>query len=365
MQSSKTAAYAAAVAAAAAMAYVAWRRSAAARINRAGKAVVPLMKGETSAIMMDVPAISTVTFFEGKHAAAEAAAATFLRKRLAHIVGENPWLMGVLDHQRGDERPVLVVPGGPSGDELFRHAAPGEVVLHRSMPYTSIVRAVAPLLVKKGNLCVGRSHEPLFRVSVVPDAAEPDRRWALVVSLSHIIADGHTFYRIYNMLCDAESVAALDVQRKASVPDAAAEAMGPANGFLHFPKPGLLVKVVIAMVAGKLFGPTGGVAVYEVDASFVSRKKREAKAEASVPFVSTNDVITSSVLTASGCDIGTMVSLRASHAHARARTTRTRTLLSPSSFLLLLPCALWQALTIGIPSPHPTPLIRTSTFAGA
>lgn len=294
-----------AAAAAVAVAWVAWQRSRTKRIDRTGKTVVELLPGETSALMMDTPAISTVTFFSGDHAKA----AEFLRGRLAEIVLANPWLQGVLDRQRGDARPVLVHGEKDEGaSPAFVHATPGDVALSRGTPYATIARTVGRLLVKKGDLCVGRGCEPQFRVSLVPDAAAPGERWALVVSMSHVIADGHTFYKIHNMLCAAEPVQALVAQRQMNIPAAAAEAMGGAAnaGFLQFPKPGLLLKVVIAMLGGKLFGPAGGVLAAEVDTGFVARQKTAALAEKSVPFVSTNDVITSAVLSASGCDIGTM-----------------------------------------------------------
>lgn len=277
-------------------------------ISRQGKTVLPLMPTETSMIMMDAAtSISTVSFYKGDHKAA----AKFLRGRVAEICRANPWLAGRLDQQSGDKGPVLVFASEAQGDRLpFFHAAPGEIPLSRDTPYDNMAAVVLPILVKNGTKSLGRSDEPQFQVSVVPDAKSPDTRWALVVSMSHVIADGHTFYQVHNMLSDDDArttVVALTAKRKPFSMETAMRSMGGEvnAGFLGRPKPGLLLSLVTATMAGKMFGPSCAVATYALNDAFVKEQKVKDGNE-DVAFVSTNDVITSTICTATQCDVGTM-----------------------------------------------------------
>ena len=333
----RTAALAAAAAAAAAASVAAAAALALARRWRAAaeEATVELLEGETSPVMLGMaPAISTVTFYEGPHADA----AAYLRRRVVEVLRLNPWLGGRLARRRG--RVVLVYSadaGDGEGDgegegegegegdgegtdgvapvaagaaAVFRHCAPGEVPLSRATPYGAMARAAASALVGKGSESLG-SGAPVLRVSVVPDAAAPEARWALVASLSHVVADGHTFYRVLGMLSETERAAALSPRRLPGVAAAGDRAMRGDGGFLQRPAPGLLISLVASMAAGKVVGPSCEVGVWHVDEAFVARKKAAAAAargeeEGGVEWVSTNDVITSTLLAASGADVGTM-----------------------------------------------------------
>jgi hypothetical protein len=60
-------------------------------------------------------------------------------------------------------------------------------------------------------MCVNKN-EPLFKVILVKLAStkiNAKKRFAIVVSLKHVSADGHIFYNIYSMLSDASEVSSL------------------------------------------------------------------------------------------------------------------------------------------------------------
>ena len=59
--------------------------------------------------------------------------------------------------------------------------------------------------------------DSLFIVTVFRNCSEPDRKFALVVSMSHNIGDGHTFYSLYKMLCADREVKSLNPTRKPHV----------------------------------------------------------------------------------------------------------------------------------------------------
>lgn len=289
------------------------------RVARGGGArALELLPGETSAVLLGMaPSISTCTFLVGD----PREAAARLRERTREILRLNPWLGGRLDQARDEARPVLVY--GPAAERddptlggafFFEPAppggAPGGALSHRT-PYRDVARALGRLLVKTGSACLGRADEPLFRVAVVPDALQPEGRWALVVSLSHVIADGHTFYQVHNMLSDGREVRALEPRRAADVPGLAEAAMGGDGGFLANPRPGLLLSLLSAGLLGALVGPACAVDLRYVDDAYVARAKAEAAQAGTAPFVSTNDIVTSEVLVSSRCSLGLMdVNLR-------------------------------------------------------
>ena len=54
----------------------------------------------------------------------------------------------------------------------------------------------------------------VFKVTVFRNCSEPDRKFALVVSMSHNVGDGHTFYSLYKMLCADREIKPLNPTRK-------------------------------------------------------------------------------------------------------------------------------------------------------
>jgi len=59
-----------------------------------------------------------------------------------------------------------------------------------------------------------RQEESLFRVTIIPNTNNKVSSFALLVSMSHICGDGHTYYRIYNMLTGNEPITSLKCQRE-------------------------------------------------------------------------------------------------------------------------------------------------------
>ena len=135
----------------------------------------------------DQPPISTVTFFHG----------TLPRRsfteRVQGVLNANPWLAGRLDGK------ALAVPETPSiGDHL---AFVQNEALTADKPLSTLEALTAPLLAPSGQAAAAA---PLWRVTVVESAPE---RFALVISLSHVLADGYTYYAIYHQLSVAGDAA--------------------------------------------------------------------------------------------------------------------------------------------------------------
>ena len=70
------------------------------------------------------------------------------------------------------------------------------------------------------------NNERLFSCSIIEDAKRPNDTFAMVFSGSHVIMDGHTYYKLLAMLCDGAEVLSLSPTRKQQIKEQSAQAMG-------------------------------------------------------------------------------------------------------------------------------------------
>lgn len=252
-----------------------------ARVSPAASSVqatsVTLLKEEGS-MMAYTGAVTTITFFSGP-APVEA-----LRARLEAVVVANPWLSGNLARGKGEKRMSLVFdPSGPLRDGMFTVASPGQYKVHGvSYPAIHKVLQGSPLEVKGGVKAVNKD-EVQLKVSVIPEGDG----WALIVSISHTIADGFTYYQIYNMLSAEAEVKPLSAVRKESFSADLPGAIGKAESKLYF-----RVSFVLNCIGAMLFGGAVKSRCLLVDPAKVQAAKDAAKADGDSEFVSTNDVLT-------------------------------------------------------------------------
>ena len=230
---------------------------------RRGRTPLELLPIETGAILMSSPTsgtMSTITYFNGDGEGAS----VWIRRRLAEVLLANPWLDGRLDTADGGETVLLyrkskLADGDALPAILFRMQRPGEggASISRATPYERVVAALAAagLLVKLGKDSVGRD-EPLFKVSLLLDAERPTERFALAVSMNHVLGDGHTFYAVHNMLSKNARVVALVPTRNLAAPRAIESAMGGAENacMLSSPPIGFILKLVTGIILSKILG---------------------------------------------------------------------------------------------------------------
>eukprot|EP00316_Scyphosphaera_apsteinii_P015788 CAMPEP_0119324312 /NCGR_PEP_ID=MMETSP1333-20130426/62823_1 /TAXON_ID=418940 /ORGANISM="Scyphosphaera apsteinii, Strain RCC1455" /LENGTH=390 /DNA_ID=CAMNT_0007331991 /DNA_START=1 /DNA_END=1173 /DNA_ORIENTATION=+ len=235
--------------------------------------------------------VSTITFFNGD----PAAAAEFLADRVAHILHLNPCLGGWIEGGKCYYDPQ---PTGHSG--IFCVCSVDEIALSREMSLRAMGAAVESKLCKKGQ--AGPS-ESLFRVVLLPDAVQPTCRYALLVTMSHLIGDGYTFYMIHNMLSMTEAFVALTAQRKPQISKDINAALGE-DGAAMF-NAGFVANAVGGLALAALKGQRLEVRMFHVNEAFIDAQKTEAKASGA-SFVSSNDIITSWVMERSAAQLGCM-----------------------------------------------------------
>jgi len=235
-----------------------------------------LLKEEGS-MMSYAGAVTTITFFTGP------APVDALRERLAAVVLANPWLAGRLEKRRGEKLWRLTFdPAGSLREGIFNVANPGEYNVH-GISYSAIhkVLKASQLEVKGGSKAVNKDAVQL-KCTIIPEGD----KWALVVSISHTIADGYTYYAVYNMLSVSAEIKSLNPVRKHSFSADLAGAVGTAETKLY-----LSVGFLLNCVGSMLFGGKVKSRCRLIDPAKVEAGKAAAKKDGDSAFVSTNDLL--------------------------------------------------------------------------
>lgn len=161
------------------------------KMSASDQHIVQLLPAEVAECMM-FPAITSITFFEGEIDESE------LRDKVSLILAANPWLIGRLVKRSRAEGITLSVPLEGSDAFARRSAEAVQIVQDASLgpgvQYADLFDKLEKYTVKPGPKCLNQEGEPLFKVALVQ--IDPGARSALLVSLSHVIADGYTFYKV-------------------------------------------------------------------------------------------------------------------------------------------------------------------------
>lgn len=238
-----------------------------------------------------LPSITTITFFAGPDPS------DAIRAKVECILRVNPWLAGTLRKVKGKLCLVYNEAEAAGEKSHFEHFErfSSSLNITQGTPLADSTRTLI-----EAN-AIARNDHALFKVSVVPDAVD-DSKFALVVSMSHVIADGHTFYAIYAMLGEGSAVRPLNAKRKFCISDQIQATMREDCAWLS--SPGFILGVLWAM-ATRRWRTKAQLSMFYIDEAWVAKQKAAAQ-HAGADFVSTNDVVTSWAMRASGADVGMM-----------------------------------------------------------
>ncbi|KAJ1638044.1 hypothetical protein T492DRAFT_859105 [Pavlovales sp. CCMP2436] len=214
--------------------------------------------------------LSTVNIYRG---AFGTEALGQLRSRLHDVLAMNPWLAGQL------------APSARTGARVALYA-PHALDVHAE----DICEIARQYAVDGGRPAGahGRSKGKIFKVAALRGK---DGVCALSVSLSHTIADEHTFYKIYHMLAGTEPLARLDVIRHPHAPPRDWAKSGPlaASHIISSLKPGIPVGPLL------------------LDHAAARAAKAAHIATGEVPFISSTDVLVSALLNTLSPDVALML----------------------------------------------------------
>jgi hypothetical protein len=247
-------------------------------------------------------AMSALTWFKSDKDVA--AVESFLKDRTAAILQANPWLTGRVRKVNGKYCLMYNKPATSAASlPPYFHVVPN--VLARDLPLLECGTTLADRMLKTGPT------ESLFRVSIYPCAKHATRQFAVVVSMSHVIGDGFTFFKIQNMLLNQdEPVEALEVRRIVTTEEQTMQAMGGPAEVKVLSSGGFIVSCIAGVLRAALFPKKYGAraCIFMVDPQGMEETKKAAVATTdSTPaslssadgttkpkslFVSTNDVLT-------------------------------------------------------------------------
>lgn len=253
---------------------------------------VPLLKLESGKMFLLGEGITTVQFFEGD----AVAAAVFLKERLAQVIEASPWIGGVLVKNASMHGKLAAIRYSKNLDKI-RYSKNIDALfdvdetlqLSEDMPYKALAKAVtrSRAHVPRGVKLLNKPL-PFTRLTVVPRASGGG--FAVIFSMSHVVADGATYYTVLGMLSAEGAVQPVDAARKQAAQDAVPGQVGP-----RFQARLLGVPVALNGIGEMLWGKRARMHCLLVDGERLGVAKAAAKAAApEVPgHISTNDVLTS------------------------------------------------------------------------
>jgi hypothetical protein len=249
--------------------------------------LVSLELNSTDIGMNEFPGISTITYYNSK------LNEKFLSERTKEIIQLNPELSARLVTRKVCA--ILTKDGikalyrlGQYKDHFIKAYIPE---LTAGMELNEVSKLVEKYTVKVGKDCVD-AEELLFKVTLI----ESDNISALVVSLSHTLGDGYTFYKIYSML--EKTPSKLLFTRIDDYQSELTRVLG-ADWFKFLTSPGFILGIV-SNVSKKWKPP---IKQRTVNPDVVKREKKRIQ---TVDYLSTNDVLTSWVLRMTKCKYGMM-----------------------------------------------------------
>ncbi len=235
------------------------------------------------------PPVTTLTFLKGKPPL------DLIRQRVKEILQHNPWLDGQYrKHPETRQFPSLWIPDTPNIEghlETVRHPD-----LRPDTPIKKLQRKLKPNLVNGGHGGRAKAPHPLFKVTVISTSHD---RFCIVLSICHTLADGYTFYCIYSMLAGTSPIRSLDA-RRVDISEKVDEIVG-AKRVSWFKSITTIVPFIIRVILNR----NKPIFRY-INVDWVAKQKRRYKPTDEVPFISTNDVITSVFMDQFEMDCGLM-----------------------------------------------------------
>ena len=248
----------------------------------------PLLKLESSPMMMMGKGITTMQFYKGS----KDDASTFLKERLRLIAEQNPWICASLvkdPKQHGKLIALRYSTKSISIDNIFK--VDPSLKVSQDMPYQEIIQTV-----KKSDVHVDtgyalcKSGDPITKCTIASSGT--DDTFVVFFSISHACADGFTYFTILNMLFEGAEVYPLDAVRNEKHRTTLPELVGKkANKWMTSASCGQIMNFIGIMCCGKKNQP---VHCFFVDKNKLADAKEKAKEGPNAPeFVSTNDILTS------------------------------------------------------------------------
>ncbi len=236
--------------------------------------------------MMRENSITKICFFEGHGDNIYAD----VKERVLKLIELNPWLASKIIKEKKEvmmEFDETKTPEELVDRILFRD---NEMCIDETMDYAQMQKTIEKHVVSTGNKLL-KTGDFVFRVSLISHKINNTSGLALIFSISHVPADGYTYYKLLNAFFDPTQMTAMNYTRNF-------EAVGKIEDFIG--KKNYNFTSSVPMIFNVLKN-----LIFEKKVQYVSRFVDEEKVgtikeaytkdeKSKFPFISTNDVITSS-----------------------------------------------------------------------
>jgi hypothetical protein len=248
--------------------------------------------------------ISTATFYEGDIPTGP------ILHRLKEILIANPWLASRLLQKKEDKTPKFYY--GSVFDESTLPQYFDEFVVDNTIAdvklteksLDSIIHYASKHLVQRGWNCLNDLNEVCFRVLIIKIKEESSiTRTVFILSFSHVLGDGYTYYTIYsffNLRKSSSFITRLNPHRQPQFPQMIANIQGRPfqvffASFLFFC---MCVKNIV-------FARRPSTQIFQVNLEKINQLKQTFNNKHT--FVSTNDLLSSWFFQRLQCDYGLIV----------------------------------------------------------
>lgn len=236
--------------------------------------------------MMRENSITKICFFEGQLNNT----LDDIRDRVLHLLEFNPWLSSKIIKYKNE---VMM--------EFDETKTPKEIIdkilvtnldlcIDQSMDYAQMLKTISKLVVDPGKDLL-KTGELVTRISVISHQINNTSGVAVIFSLSHVPADGYTYYTLLNAFFDPSKMITMNYVRNFEAVNKIEDFVGKVN--FKFPSS---APMIVNMMRNMIFGSKTQYFSRFVDEEKVAIVKEaytnDEKSE--YPFISTNDVITSS-----------------------------------------------------------------------
>ncbi|KAJ3017354.1 UNVERIFIED_CONTAM: hypothetical protein HDU68_011737 [Siphonaria sp. JEL0065] len=266
-------------------------------------------------------AITTASFYTGN------APIAHLQSRLDVIVEANPWLAGTLIQHKPwfSSQTFIEQSTGISRLKLGVFQVDGIGVTLDASQLSAAIESKAPaILVSNADQCI-KAREPIFKVSVIQSINASE--FVLVVSISHLIADGATFYKIHDMFDKDSPIQELnpirlndsqigDVALFKVLPDQAIFkkswfALALSSLFLRWivkDSVSFIATAFLRVLGKRIASSSAGIASRDIDPAYIQLEKTKyhENKESGINWISSNDIVTSWFFKTINCNIGLM-----------------------------------------------------------
>lgn len=254
-------------------------------------ASIALLQDEAVGLMQEL-GITTISFYKGD----SKRALDIIKAQLSKVVESNPWLCAHLDGKD------MKFPAVPTSGDL------DNICISQKSPLTSkgsYVTICTEIYKHKLNVPDGytllKTKGPCTSLKILE---MDDNEFAVVFSMSHVIADGRTYYDVLNMLTPGADVVALVSTRVDSFRENMRKLCGEKE-LVWADSPGAMAMYTFAMMPNDICGKVSCSGFYVDEEKNTAAKTAGAK-EGGVAYVSTNDVLTSGFMTVTNSRIGMM-----------------------------------------------------------